>query len=293
MTLNQTTIKKSQYIYINSAHRDPSDKSYDFEIVLSDGMLRCGENEYLSLTCSHMNIKKDWYFVNDTNNILVVKQPNGQQTLYTIPVRNYVHRRLAIAITALTQNAIQMTYDQNTNKFVFSMGDDWAFDFTVPNSCWYLLGFNKNTIVSKQPGTQLTSTNILNIYLSKNIIVNVTNLTPMNYSAIENTVAMDAEVIPSNTILCLSNDFAPYTTLTHTSSDRKYSLDVKQKQIHKIRLQVTDENKDPLIFITDYTIVLRVDTFAFEDISIQEKTLNALESIEQYQRMKFVASSLY
>ena len=289
---------KSQFIYVNSAHRNTNDKPYDFEIDIPDGQIRCNvDNEHLSITTVFFKICKQWYYVNSTNNLFAFffYPPNSNvlsQASFYIPEGNYTFKRLASKINEFAMGIFTVTYDQNTNKYNFDMPTGWKLDFTSSVSCWYLLGFNKNDIITKQVGVPIVSTNILSIYLSKSINVKLVNVIPNDASCIENTVENNTATKLGTNILCVANDFPPYTSQTYESQDsKKYALDVKNKDIRKLRLQVVDENQELLTFITDYIIVLRIDTIS-SDKSLEENTLKALQSIEEYQRLKFVSNNL-
>ncbi len=286
------TIINTQYIYINSVNRGLNDDIYDLEIDLPDGMIKCNpDTESLAISATSFNITKNWYYVNETNDYIKILGPNGNVAFehYTIP-SNYTFKKLATYITEVVPFPITMSYDSNRNKYIIDMPTGYSLDFRPENSMWYILGFNEGSIITKQEGQKIISENVLNIYLSRNIGIYIENVTPdKNVSAIENSVNNSA--VPSTCLLSVANDFAPYTVKTFENTDNLFRINIKEKSLTKLRITIRDEYKELLEFITDYHLVLKVDTYS-NDNSMQTKTLSALQNIEDYMRLNFVSNNI-
>ena len=285
-------IVNSQYIYINSVNRGVNDSVCDLTVELPEGMIRCNqETESLSIVATHFNITKNWYYINSNNNYLRILNSDGILAFehYVTP-SNYTFKKLASYITNVVTFAITMSWDSNRNKYIIDMPDGYKLDFRTDNSMYYILGFDKGSLITKAVGQSIISPNILNVYLSHNIDVYLENVSPdKNVSAIENSSNNTAK--PSQCVLTLTNDFPPYTTLNFDNQDNWFRLNIKEKFLNKLRITIRDEYKNLMNFITDYNLVLKIETYS-NDNSMENKKLTALQSIEDYLRLNFVSNNI-
>lgn len=288
----QDDIVNTQYLYINSSNRSASEYAYDFSIDLPIGMVQCNQDESLCITVTHFCITKNWYYVNSTNNNLVVKYRN-QSYEFLIPPANYTYKRLAQTINAWFQAwspaGNYLKWDSNLNMYIFDLVEGVSIDFSVSNSPWYILGFNKS-VVSEINTRPITSDTVLRTNLSQTINVYVDNLTPdKNVSALENSV--DNSCVPSNCIMSTSDNFAPFETFELYNQNNWFKLNIKEKVITKLRLTMRDEFRELQKYITDYNVVIRIDTISHND-SLPKRSLKSLEEMVEYLRLQFVASNL-
>jgi len=221
-----------------------------------------------------------------------MKDASNNTHSFLIPAANYTYKRLASTInTWLTTEfgSGNIKWDSNINKYIFDLPNGSSIDFSVSNSPWYILGFNKSVVneVNLQP---VTSTEVLRTNLSQTINVYVDNITPdRNVSAIENS--KDKDCVPSTCIMSTSDNFPPFETFELYNQNNWFKLNIKEKVLTKLRITMRDEYKDLQKYITDYNVVIRVDTVS-HDNSLPQKTLKSLQSVEDYMRLQFVSNNL-
>ena len=174
--VNDTHTESSKIVHINSIDADvkySSDRTTDFSYQLEQP-IRVPENQLLLVSCIGATIPYTFYNIrSQINNRLCVRLTESG-TIYNIdiPAGNYSSTSLLLKIKeifdglAITET-INITYDRNTMKFLFSIvggsGTCW-FDFTTETNPYPLnveLGFSlsKTQITTNTPSPNVADVN--------------------------------------------------------------------------------------------------------------------------------------
>ena len=189
--VNDTHTESSKIVHINSIDATStfsSDRTTDFIYELEQP-INCPENQVLLVSCIGATIPYTFYNIrSQINNRLCVRLTESG-TIYNIdiPAGNYSSTSLLLKINeifdglAITET-INITYDRNTMKFLFSIvggsGTCW-FDFTTETNPYPLnveLGFSlsKTQITTNTPSPNVADVNgtIHGLYLRSDISTN-------------------------------------------------------------------------------------------------------------------------
>ena len=299
---------RTQYIYLNSANRNPSDTSYNFSLSIPHGVFHCEDpSQSFKLSIQNFNAVASWYYVNSTNNQFKIVRNTNFYTI-TIPVGNYPFKTLASTLTTqinsvLGASTCTVTWNSVTNKFEFAFvsdGNIYQINFFTldSTSAHYILGFNIKDGTRYASYDMDANRKIISIYtlqttLSENICVTIDNLTPSkDCTSVENK---DSEVcVPSQNVLSIANNFAPNDIITYVQQGGDlFPLYVKDKTIENLEFSVRDENGNLMTYFTDWRASIKVETLQADDsYSDSQQMLQSLTEIKDYLKYIFVSNHL-
>lgn len=203
--MNQT--KNTCNLYINSKQalkqlNGTSDCIFDFaNLPIDDGDI------YVSVQTAQ--IPGTFYNVDDINNLLVYNVNGGANINLVIPQSNYNINTLKTYLMSVMPD-FTITINTSTNKYTFTHATN-VFSFKPTSTCFEYLGFPDGGTYNST-GLSLTSTQVVNFFTIRNVLIEVSNLITVNKTS--NPADNNASIlcsIPVNTsqgsILSYSNIF--------------------------------------------------------------------------------------
>ena len=117
------TGNKVYNIFINSANRNPIDKSYDFSIFFDNDEIMVNNNEGVNINVASFSLLNSMYNVNKyTKNNTFILRNNflNTNTTITIPYGNYNVYTLLNQLNILLSNIINVSYNIATNTYTYT-----------------------------------------------------------------------------------------------------------------------------------------------------------------------------
>jgi hypothetical protein len=199
--------KNTCNLYLNSKQalkylNGTSDCIFDFAgLPIDDGEI------YVSVQTAQ--IPGSFYNVDNINNLLVYSVGVGANINLVIPSSNYNVNTLKTYLQTVMAD-FTITVNSSTNKYTFTHATS-TFSFKSTSTAFEYLGFPDN-ISQNSTGLNLISTQVMNFFTIRNVLVEVSNLITVNKTS--NQADTNASIlcsIPVNTsqgsILSYSNIF--------------------------------------------------------------------------------------
>lgn len=283
-------LKATQYLHINSANRDSSESPYNFSVKLKNGDLQCSQNQLFKISVQSFDLYHTWLSVNNkTNSILLYDWDTSLFTYITIPEGNYTNKNLASTLTTLYRNW-SVEWLAQLNKFKFT--------FTSPHNIQSNIGYETHRVLGFSQGfsyvqiTSIISTKALRPTLSDRINLHIENISPYQKGNLDNSGGYK-EAKSTNCLLSIVNNFSPFDIIHFENDNDLYSMLISEKSIEKLVITLRDQDESLLSFIEqDYNVVLKFETYEFEDDSTMSGIVESLKNIEELIRLSFVSNNL-
>lgn len=199
----------------------------------------------IMLSITHAEIPNSFYLVNATNNELVVNA-----STYTITPGNYNVLTFRTAITTfLSGLGITITYDNVTNKYVFTSATSFTIQTTT--TCKQFIGMGSTALT----GTTVTSPYVCNFLPISRLLIRSTAFSTQNYNGADNS---------NDLLLSVQNSSASGSLiLWNNYSQLRYDI-THVDNINIVDLQITDDDGNLLDFNNvDWYITFRIE-YIFE-----------------------------
>jgi hypothetical protein len=272
-------LTKTQYLFIQSKNRSRGN-AYDFEITFQDSLIECTKDEVMAITLVSFDMPFSWYMVNSTNNTFTITDVNSNvsQTV-VLQEGNYSYRKLADAINEQYSSGY-CEYLSPQNKLQFTFNTAHRISFT--GKSYQVLGFNSNdtpqgtTILSTnqlQQGTQITE-----------LCLSLLGLAPYKDAFNIDTIGNSIQI--SNVLLAMPFKCNPFEIMSFRNYNNTNTMFVANKKVNTIRFTITDFDDTFLTFVSDYSMTIKVDTFAVDTNG--EKMVQQLDRLIDFNKMQLI-----
>lgn len=198
-----------------------SNSSSDFTIELPEAITNI---ERVRLVAA--NVPNTIYNVRSTNNI--IRWTRGSAFTYTIPEGAYTVTNLLSTIqtgmNAADANSYTLTYSSTTYKVTIAGSAAFVLNWSGSSTPYYMLGFSSSDSSS---GTSHTGTNVANMMLPYNLLVEIPQLGPLTITSRNNgrcTFTVPIDVNSGNMVNFTEGN---YEQKLNTGNLTLYKLDVR------------------------------------------------------------------
>lgn len=273
-------IIKTNYLYIQSKYRQAG-TPWNYNIVLPPNMLDSDpQYEIFKITLMDFEMYFSWYVVTTGfNTITFTNNVTSASTVVTIPEGTYSFFNLARQISALYPTcSCSWLLDQNKFQFTFSQSHTMSFD-----GIYEILGFDYGATPS---GTSITSQNVLVPLRYPDVVMNLSNITPVD-SMVTLTNVGSGEMRPSNMLAIIPINASPFQLITYrpnNAGDRGlYSSD---NSLNVLEVSFTNIDGVPLTYLPEHSFNLKIEVHNIQD---EQKT----QLLEDVSEMKGLLKDLF
>jgi hypothetical protein len=215
--------------------------------------------EIFKITLMDFEMYFSWYVVtNNFNTITFTNNVTSAVNVVTIPEGNYTFFNLAKKISEMYPSC-QCTWLVEQNKFKFSFSQSHTLSF---DGIYEILGFDYGATPS---GTSITSQNVLIPLRYPSIVMNLSNITPVDSMATLVNVA-GGEVRPSNMLATIGVNGSPFQLIRYcppNSGDRGlYSSD---NSLNALEISFTNIDGVPVTYLPEHSFNLKIEVHNIQD----------------------------
>jgi hypothetical protein len=271
-----------QFVYLSSKNRIAGDKS-EFLIQLAPTLLSLNDpSMFYKIWVSQLVCQNDFDIISRFTDCLevdgIVKHlPHGKPT-YTDLVKN---------LGALLPLGASVSHRALDNQLIFSTQTPFVMDLRVSNSCFEVIGFQKDVYTITDG---FTSPEKVNIDLQYDLLYVQSNLT-------ENIGLQGATSFPSRILAQVPVITPPYSKIVYTDEQGSYGVYVRNiKTLQDIRLTLTDELSIPMAINSDVYLVLGIETLQNDTMILQQKIDRLLDAVEKQtdlQKLQLLGQQTY
>jgi hypothetical protein len=180
------------------------------------------------------------------------------------------------------------------NKFRFTFDEPHNITFT--DNSHELFGFTAGSspCTTTQIGVGLAarwhieSDEVLNpFHQLDNICVHLSGVQPYRAYNLDNMISTD--VVVSDLLCAIPFNVSPYDMLNWVNSGNQYQMYIHDKNIQSLNFKITDFKNEPLTYLPNYTMTIKVETFQSYD---EDEILNTLKKLLEYTKMNFLSKHL-
>lgn len=274
-----TDVVGTQIVYLNS---DPKQtiQTFDFDI----DVLSCEPDETLAISLLQCCFNKnDAYVINETNNTLSFKQTStGITTEVSITPGTYNYTDFAAQVSAQF-SACKCLYMRSQKILSFHFTENYQISFEDLTHA-QTFGF---TELTSSIGSTITSTQVLDFRFSvNNVAIHMygMSLARQTYDNFSNGQVVNSTVlglIPWST----SQAFSPFNYIVGAP----YELQLQDKNISQLHVEITDLQRNALPQINDYTLVLKMTTYKEK----KNEMLVALKNLVSMKKVGFISKYMH
>ena len=241
-------------VYINSKHYENAN---DFEVSFPPSLIKCNpRTEYIVLNVNGWIMKNDFYNTQEGNNKYSIIVDSIEYNL-TIPVGNYnVIQLLQILNTQLNIYSVDVTYDENLNKYKFTNGN--TDDAILKSGTAYdFLGFDKNEDTVIASNASILSSIPINMAGDELVCLQIPNIQP-TYPVLDD---FKSGIMKNSSIISyLSINAPPFALLEYKNWDGgdSFSYRLENTEIDTLRLVCFNQDLEK-IKVGDYQLNLQFE----------------------------------
>ena len=249
--------------FISSKCRGTTDKTYDLVVDYPDEGISCKDNEYIELNVVSFDMPNNMYNINSLNNTLLVNGVNKY-----IPNGNYsVKTFKTILLTLLPTGTVNTyTFTGTGTLKPITMGD--------------LIGLTNNLQVSINNLT----TGLINLSAYSKVILRTQGITYYQ-SNLENLTNTSALQLYSDVIFWKTKtDIEPFKMISYNNEDagNNFSLQLQDKMIFRLQLQLKNEKNEFITDAPDYTTVIQYNIYEKQDDVIKITIVSLLKLLNDF-----------
>ena len=157
------TGNKVYNIFINSANRNPIEKTYDYNLFFDNDELIISPQEGVNVSVVSFSLLNSMYNVNQytSNNTFILHNDTlSTNTTITIPYGNYNVFTLQNQLNLSLSGFISVSYNVATNTYTYTNVSLFSLSI-IPQNCYKLLGLSTTTSISTL-GTNSSYVNMVN-----------------------------------------------------------------------------------------------------------------------------------
>ena len=247
----------------NRKKTDLSSSSVNVDLSIP---LKCGDNEFFTVSISSFNTIKSFYSIqNGLNNKfnIVVKGENGaynEDFVRYIPEGNYNVKTLLIKMKELCFGLVNVEYDKVLNKFKFMRVENSIeydindYDFYIRSeNCGVILGFDDGVekLITIEP---VFSDRFVNISGYFSLILKLDGLSMTN--SYINMIGDDYSISRMIGIIDVASIMAMDSIIYNGDSGERGQYMINEKIIRNFNIEIVNENNHLIPNMSDYVLNL-------------------------------------
>jgi hypothetical protein len=256
--------------FISSKYRGATDKTYDLTVDYPDEGIACKDNEYIELNVVSFDMPNNMYNINSLNNTLLVNGVNKY-----IPNGNYSVKTFRTILLTLLPIGTTITYNDAQNTYTFT-GTGTLKPITMGD----LIGLTNNLQVSINNLT----TGLINLSAYSKVILRTQGITYYQ-SNLENLTNTSALQLYSDVIFWKTKtDIEPFKMISYNNEDagNNFSLQLQDKMIFRLQLQLKNEKNEFIIDAPDYTAVIQYNIYEKQDDVVKITIVSLLKLLNDF-----------
>jgi len=272
------TGNKIYNLYINSANRDITDKTYDFNVYLEDANISVNPNEGLNVNVVSFHMLNSMYNVNQNaeNNTFKLKNNfTHHQDVYHIPFGNYNVYTLMKELNTLMANKIVVTYNVATNSYTFT--NITLFSHSIfPDTAYRLLGLTDTLVIDHNDShTGL----YVNMVYYQQVILRCPTLIFENNSS--DNIETKTNFLNTSDILYWINkqDVEPFKMINYKNEDCStvYSYNVVNRSLNQFNFKLVNEFNEPIYDAPNFLLQLQISVYDKDNNYFREASIQILK----------------
>ena len=271
------TGNKIYNIFINSANRNPIEKTYDFNLFFDNDELIINYNEGVNVSVVSFSLLNSMYNVNQytSNNTFILHNNTlSTNTTITIPYGNYNVFTLQNQLNTLLSGSISVSYNVATNTYTYTNISLYSLNI-IPQNCYKLLGLSTTTSISSL-GTNSSYVNMVNY---QQVILRCPTLVFENNS-MDNIQDNDNFIAVSDILYWVNKqDVEPFKMINYKNEDcgTLYSYNIVNRSFSTLNFKLVNEFNQPIYDAPDYLLQIQISIFDKDNNYFKEASLQALK----------------
>ena len=256
--------------FISSKYRGTTDKTYDLVVDYPDEGISCKDNEYIELNVVSFDMPNNMYNINSSNNTLQVNGVNKY-----IPNGNYSVKTFKTILLTLLPAGTAITYNDAQNTYTFTGTGTFK-----PVTMGDLIGLTNNLQVSINNLT----TGLINLSAYSKVILR-TQGTTYYQSNLENLTNTSALQLYRDVIFWKTKtDIEPFKMISYNNEDagNNFSLQLQDKMIFRLQLQLKNEKNEFITDAPDYTAVIQYNIYEKQDDVVKITIVSLLKLLNDF-----------
>lgn len=251
---------RTRHVFINSKNRDPGQKPCQYTITLPSSLIRCDDDEVMSVSLQSFTCFRGWpTCISGVNDTVVVKQ-GGATTTCVLPPGNYSGAQLARTLQNMLPESVAVAYVPAENRMMFSADDPQKtlLRLEFPNESYKLLGFAAG---ETPEGQVVRSSSIIQPPLLESIMVKMTNIAPIaDEFNLSNTLSNELE--PCTILAAFPCNAGPWNFISwENPSGSHYETVFDDTVFSTLAFEFCDFEGRLLDELGDHTVVLRLSVY--------------------------------
>jgi len=265
-------------LYINSANRDITDKTYDFNVYLEDANISVNPNEGLNVNVVSFHMLNSMYNVNqnaENNTFKLRNNFTNDQTTYHIPFGNYNVYTLMKELNTLMANKIVVTYNVATNSYTFTNITLVSYSI-FPDTAYRLLGLTDTLVIDHNDShTGL----YVNMVYYQQVILRCPTLIFENNSS--DNIETKTNFLNTSDILYWINkqDVEPFKMINYKNEDCStvYSYNVVNRSLNQFNFKLVNEFNEPIYDAPNFLLQLQISVYDKDNNYFREASIQILK----------------
>ena len=272
------TGNKIYNLYINSANRDITDKTYDFNVYLEDGNISVNPNEGLNVNVVSFHMLNSMYNVNQNAENNTFKLRNNfthHQDIYHIPFGNYNVYTLMKELNTLMANKIVVTYNVATNSYTYT--NITLFSYSIfPDTAYRLLGLTDTLVIDHNDAH---TGSYVNMVYYQQVILRCPTLIFENNSS--DNIETKTNFLNTSDILYWINkqDVEPFKMINYKNEDCStvYSYNVVNRSLNQFNFKLVNEFNEPIYDAPNFLLQLQISVYDKDNNYFREASIQILK----------------
>ena len=267
--------------FISSKYRGVSDKTYDLTVDYPDEGITCKENEYIELNVVSFDMPNNMYNINSLNNKFIITRETTDTT-YTIPEGNYsVKTFLATLQTLINDPHIIISYNTAQNTYTFKKNGTSHLHYLKPHLITGLINLYSTSYEITSLGL---TTGLINLSAYSKVILRTQGITYYQ-SNLENLTNTSVLQLYSDVIFWKTKtDIEPFKMISYNNEDagNNFSLQLQDKMIFRLQLQLKNEKNEFITDAPDYTAVIQYNIYERQDDVVKITIVSLLKLLNDF-----------
>ena len=271
------TGNKVYNIFINSANRSSTDKSYDFSVFFDNDEILVNNNEGVNVNIASFSLLNSMYNVNKhtkNNTFLLHNDFLNIDTIITIPYGNYNVYTLLNQLNILLAGKINISYNVATNTYTYTNLTIIAYSI-IPLNCSKLLGLSETTSISII-GTISSYVNMVNY---QQVILRCPTLV-FESNSMDNIQDKDNFIAVSDILYWINKqDVEPFKTINYKNDDCStlFCYNVVNRNFSNFNFKLVNEFNEPIYDAPDFLLQLQITVYDKDNTFFKEASLQILK----------------
>lgn len=267
--------------FISSKYRGATDKTYDLTVDYPDEGISCKDNEYIELNVVSFDMPNNMYNINSLNNKFIITRETTDTT-YTIPEGNYsVKTFLATLQTLINDPHITISYNTAQNTYTFKKNGTSHLHYLKPHLITGLINLYSTSYEITSLGL---TTGLINLSAYSKVILRTQGITYYQ-SNLENLTNTSALQLYSDVIFWKTKtDIEPFKMISYNNEDagNNFSLQLQDKMIFRLQLQLKNEKNEFITDAPDYTAVIQYNIYERQDDVVKITIVSLLKLLNDF-----------